>query len=262
MRINLHIDGVPVTIKAYPKVMHTIKCLLPKEAKIPRSIKSAKEKIDAIKRYLREVEERHLGNEMGGYRIEICISQVATIEAAARVALQVCKMMAADLYRIRFAARLDLHEYTAIGWTEVNQCTRVIQGRATDPLSDAQQQCMARLYNAIGYHSGRWYRLIQPQQIEPQQQPAIEPPQDAQLDPATVHAIQEAVRCLRTRPVAKNRSLLCAMYANGACTRGFSTVQALARWAVLDYNGNWWQDFKLQDEPAPPPASISICTLI
>ena len=253
LKIETDIDGVPVTIKAYPLVMHMVKALLPKEALMPKSILSAQKKINLIEAYVTEIQQRReqCEEQMYGYRVEMCIYRLCTIVAVIQVAIRVYTKMRANEYSIQMTATLTLDDYMALIRREINNCRAVMRGRSRRSLNGDQQEAMARLYNAVGYHSGRWYRRIN---LYPR--PPASMTDETTMDPALALELVEAARCLYTRPTARNKLLICAVRKNGSCTRAFKTVEELARYVLIEFEGDWRTELKLQAEPAPLVSAV------
>ena len=140
--------------------------------------------------------------------------------------------MRANTYSISVTSQMSLENYLHTVNVKLDRC----RGANANRLTQYQRYILARLYNAAGYHYGMWYRVLQTQV----------------LDEATLHKINQARHCLKTRSAARDQRRVCAMKRNGACTISFTSIQDLAEWAVLHFSGNWRTDLMLTSTPMPP----------
>ena len=185
----------------------------------------------------------------------MCVVGNIGMEAAVFVANRIRMRMMANTYHIQVAAELWASDYMANVRREIDCCAEVCRGANTRDITPYQQCLVARLLNASGYHYGRWYHHVHAYEIEmaPQSQSpprATEDPEHS-MDASTLHEIAEAHRCLRIRMHPRNRALICAMYVNGGCTTTFASLEELARWAVMEFTGEWREDLRIEGSPRP-----------
>ena len=255
--LELHktIQGVDVTIKVYPLVMHPLKSLVSPTIAIPKNVKGMRGKIAKFKDYLRELRQRGLQEQLGGYRVEMCVTGNISLGAAMLVADQAKQQMMDNAYCIDVTADMRMQQYVDIVEAELNRCSEVCRGANVNRLTEYQQCVLARLFNAAGFHYGRWYRHVYRYQVVPlshSPSPAEGLEQHQALDEATLREIVQARHCLQTRAPPGNRTRICGITIQGGCTTSFASVDELAEWAVLHFSGNWRTDLMLTSTPMPP----------
>ena len=256
LEIQESIQGVDVTIKVYPLIMHPLKSLVSPSIAIPKIVKGMRNKVVKFQSYLEELRKRRL-RDVGGYRVEMCVVGNIGMRAAVFVANRIKERMVANEYHLQVTAELRMPDYMDTIKREIDRCTEVCRGANTKDLTRYQKCVLARLFNASGYNYEQWYRhvhayAITPTHAQPESTSPDQPSPEHSIDPSTLHELAEARRCLRTRTPARNRTRLCAIYLSGGCTTSFPNLQELAQWAVNEYEGDWRQDFRLEGTPQPP----------
>ena len=140
-----------------------------------------------------------------------CIYGVSTVMAATQVAMHIFNnMMATDAFHIQLAAGLPLGDYVRNARNEVARCTSILHRRRSRSL-DELQKWHARLYNAVGYHSSWWFKILDKYQVPTVASNSDTEEEDGEVTPEMRHKVEEAAQYLKTRTAAKHKSLMCAI---------------------------------------------------
>ena len=238
-----------ITVKIYPNTMHILKAHI-KTFHLPKTLQGARVKIGQIKEYAQEL--RHVQPDLlCGYRVETCITGYYTLPAAVvKTRSLAAGAWGLETCDVTVTARVTPEQYR----THILHVLRNIEGhftgRGESELTRIQRHYLARTYNATGYWSGWWARYL----AFPTIQLHVTPMQ--QVVPLTP-AVREVFEALRVRHSARSKRFICAMYSNGAVSKGFLTLDELAAWVLEKHPTDWKQKFLLRgDNESPREPSI------
>ena len=245
VEVQLNFTGRRLTYAryiVYPTVMHLLKALCRVEIQMPKQIISLRRKVQALKGVCREMKEKDR-DLFHGFRVELRIEgHVNFVEALTIAERNLSKI---DLqYGVKLFGTIKKEEYLKIIETTIKQIERSagFTGRSNSKLSAVQKHLLARLYNSFGYHHGKWERHL----AKPTSRTIVSKTVQV-LPPDTDSEEEEVMNTIKTRVHPKNQSLISAMRCkSGGMTKGFKTLEELAKWILRNNKNNWRKMYALK----------------